>query len=324
MNFFFPTSEYDGLSPQVTAKAAQRFVSYLRSLPTNTVSDAWLTTGFAAAKEEAQQNNSLIFLYLHSPLHPQSERFCRTVLCHESMVEWLGNPNVAPLGYSIHTAQGAQLAQLLQATCFPLIALLQQPLSTSTTTSSSSTMNLLLRAEGPALLKWPVGNILPYLQSSLTRHETLLAEDLVRRLEREREAELRRQQDDEYHAALQADQERERQRIELEQAERQAEQSLRDALAEARAKVGDEPESGTVIRFTLPSGVKLNRRFVSTETIGTLKAFLTIYFHENEMEMGSIGLSTAFPRKSYQNDNETLDDAGLSPQAVLMVQDLDA
>ena len=159
----------------------------------------------------------------------------------------------------------------------------------------------------------------------------------LERLEREQETLLRQQQDAEYQEALLADQERERQQAEAaaEEERRRVEEEERVAAEErkaqavidnAREKLRDPPAAGgAMIRFVLPSGQKLNRRFYADDTIGACKAFVRLHCHENEVEMGAIGLSTNFPKKSYNDDHDlTLEDAGLTPQAVLMVQDLDA
>lgn len=319
----FPVSELDGLSSAVTAKAALQFQSYLRSLsPTSSstspaIGEIWSSNGFAAAKQAALESHALLLVYLHSPLHPQSRDFCQAVLNAPSMQAWLSQPLVEAVGYSIHSAQGRQLAQMLSVSSFPVLALLQP---------SRSSLSLLLRAEGPALIAWSMDRLLPHLQASATRHEVLLAEETARVMQREQEAELRRQQDAEYQQALQADRERERQRAAEQEQARLQEQEARDAIESARNKMGTEPSSGgTMVRFVLPSGVKLNRRFAEGSSIATLKAYLTVYCHENGVEMSRIGLSTSFPRQTYNdNDDVTLEEAGLSPQAVLMVQDLDA
>lgn len=174
----------------------------------------------------------------------------------------------------------------------------------------------------------------------------VVAEAEARRLQRQEELELRQQQDAEYQAALLADQERERmkqteaeqeaQRLEERQQQEQQHEAEQEAqLNQARAQVPPEPPLGgdqsgnvsvTAIRFVLPSGTKVMRRFYSNEKIAGLLSFLTVHFHDNEIAMSkNIGLSTNFPKKSYhENPNLTLEEAGLSPQAVLMVQDLDA
>ena len=361
------TDDYDGLSAAVTAKASQNFVAYLRSFhpggggaigangnggntngANNQSHQAWLTTGFAAAQEQSTQQQSILLVYLHSPLHRSSETFCKQVLCHDSMTAFINQPNITAFGVSIHTAQGAYLAQLLQATSYPFLALLQPRLNLSTSTtssnssSSSSTMSMVLRAEGPALTELSTLQILSHFQTALQRHQATVAEAEARRLQRQEESELRQQQDAEYQAALIADQERERMKREeadqeanrLQEIQQEEERQQAEAAAQlknAREQVPAEPKTGTsdpvtAIRFILPSGAKLNRKFYSEEKISGLIAFLIVHFHDNDINISkNIGISSNYPKKSYQDDpGLTLEEAGLASQAVLMVQDLDA
>lgn len=343
----FTGSDLDGLSDAVTAKAAQQFVVLLQSIAQSqatpatmessnhssqnvAIARAWNTVGFTSMQQEAVQTQSLIFVYLHSPLHRSATAFCRDTLLHPAMIEWLGQHGVQALGVSIHTAQGAHLASLLQATAFPVIALLHP--------KSTTSMSLIFKAQGPVLTQnFYMDHFLPNLQAALHRHLGVVAEHEMRRLQREQEAELRRQQDDEYHETLRQDQERERlQQVEMEQERkvqsaedervRQDEQEAQATIAKAESLVRPEPASGgAMVRFVLPSGTKLNRRFGSDETMAALQAFLRLHVHEKGLDMGRIGLSTNFPRKTYnEHDDQTLEELGLIPQAVLMVQDLDA
>ena len=339
----FPVGELDGLSPAVTAKAAQSFVNYVKSVAgapgPASPHETWSTQGFVAAKEEATESGSLLLLYLHSPLHRLADSYCRKVLCHDSLLHnILRQPNVLPLGMSIHSGQGAQLAQMLQVQAYPALALLQPPPRPNRGSSSSNrSMTLLFRAEGNSLMSLTADQLVPHLQLCVQRHQAILAEQEARRVQREQETLLRQQQDAEYQQALLADQERERQQAEAAaEAERQArlereraEAEQREAqrvIDEARAKVRESPATGGgMIRFTLPTGQKVDRRFHADDTIGVCKAFVRLHCHENEIEMGTIGLSTSYPKKSYNEDDDlTLTDAGLTPKAVLMVQDLDA
>jgi FAS-associated factor 2 len=331
----FPPGEFDGLEPAVTAKAAEQFVGYLKSLTTSTeqaasVAEAFSTLGFAALREEAVANNSIIVVYLHSPLHDEAKEMCQKLILQSTMLDFLKQPIVRTIGVSVHTSQGAQLAQQLGASSYPLLAMLQPG------QRASSGMQLLFKVEGLILAGMQINQLMPYLNATYTRHEVILAEQTARRIEREQEQELRRQQDEEYQATLRADQERERQR----QAEREAEEQKRreeeekerkkqeeeeSRLENAKSLIRPEPKSGgTRIRFTLPSGKKLDRRFESDETIASLKAFLTLHFAEDNPEIKNIALSTSFPKKTYDEDDQTLQESGLAPQAVLMVQDLDA
>lgn len=255
------------------------------------------------------------------------------------MMNFLRQPNLVCFGVSIHTAQGAQLASMLSVSSFPCLALLQ-PKNLGSSSNSSSTMNLVFKAEGPLLLSLHPEQLVNYLNMTLQRHQGALAEQEARRIEREQEAELRQQQDAEYQAALLADQERERQQQEEQEREqrRVKEQRAREKakqeeeenrIQNAQTLLRSAPEKGgTLIRFTLPTGTKVDRRFHNDETIKSLKAFLTIHFSEQTDEtknIRNIGLSTSFPKKTYDDmEDQTLAESGLSPQAVLMVQDLDA
>lgn len=338
--FLFPTHELDGLSPAVASKAAQSFVNYVRSVSPNSganVEEAWSTNGFAATMEEASQNGSLLLLYLHSPLHRSADTYCRKVLCHDALKSFLLQPNVMALGLSIHSGQGGQLAELLKATSYPVLALMQPPPRAATSSSQRTSMTLLLRVEGAVLINITADQLVPHLQPCLTRHQTILAEQEARRYEREQEVLLRQQQDAEYQAGLEADQARELAKLEVEaEAERQrcaeeervAEEArqTQGVLDQAKEHLREPPASGgAMIRFVLPSGTKLNRRFHADDSIATLKAFVRLNCHEKNMDMGEIGLSTNFPKNSYNEDQTlTLEEVGLLPQAVLMVQDLDA
>jgi hypothetical protein len=329
-----PAGEFDGLSPAVTEKAAQHFVSHLRSLATSpaqsaSISEAFSILGFAALKEEAVTTNSLIVIYIHAPLHRQATEMCQKLI-ETPMLDFLKQTNIKTLGASVHSSQGAQLAQQLGAASFPLLAMLQPG------TTVSAGMQLVFKAEGPAFLAMQPAQMLPFLNAMYTRHEVVLAEQMARRIEREQEQELRRQQDEEYHETLRADQERERQRQgereqeeervrKEEDRERQKLTEEKEFLGNAKALLRPEPASGgTRIRFVLPTGQKLDRRFENDESVKSLKAFLILHFSETNPEIKNIALSTSFPKKTYEEDDQTMLESGLSPQSVLMVQDLDA
>lgn len=345
----FPFVDTDGLAPAVTAKAAHQCVNYLKSLAVaaannnNTqqqqqvqnISHAWSTLGFAAVKQEAIATQSLVVVYLHSPLHSESSFFCTNVLNQEPVLSWLQQGNILATAYSIHTAQGAHLQSLLAVTQFPVLLVLQ-PIPNAT-----NTLQLVFKAQGSGQCAIP--HLLPLLHTVQNRHQTVLTELEVRRLQRQQEIELRRQQDEEYQATLRADQERERMRTEEQDylraqvaAAEQAEQDERDAAAQAlqtaQSLIRPEPEAGTpgavTLRFVLPTGVKMTRRFEADQTVAAIRAHLRIHFveHPEPAFSANIGLSTHFPKQTFteREDHWTLVEAGLAPQAVLMVQDLDA
>jgi FAS-associated factor 2 len=333
LELLFPLHDYDGLSPAVTAKAAEAFSAYLTKVQPSVSQLPWATMGFSACKAEAIQTNALLLIYLHAPLHRNADEVA-TTFCREEIVTILAEPHLLPLGISIHSGQGAHLAQLLNAAAYPLVAMLQP-------SRGSNSMEIILKIQGPVLVDMATATLARHLRGALQRHQHVLAEQETRRLQREQDALLRAEQDAAYHAALEADRQREREmeqereRIRQEQEDQEATQlrelqKKENRLDTARALLREEPISGSVaqIRFVLPSGKKVGRKFGSDETIEVLRAFLTVYFHDEGMpEMTNIGLSTNYPKKTFNTGADeamSLDDAGLAPQAVLMVQDLDA
>lgn len=332
--YLLPAGEFDGLSPAVTEKAAQHFVNYLKSLsasPTQqaSIDEAFSSLGFAAIRQEAVTTNSIVVVYLHSPLHRQATEFSKRLI-EPSMLEFLRQDNITALGCSIQTAQGASLSYQLGASCFPLLAILQPGRGTS------DGMKLVFKAEGPALLKIQLAHLLSLMSGTYRRHQVFVTEIEARRIEREQERDLRREQDAEYQQALLQDQERERRRQEEreeeqrriqeeEEREQQQARAEQERLDKAKALLNPEPTSGgTRVRFVLPSGRKLDRRFGNDETIGALKAFLILHFAEENPEVKNIALSSNFPKKTHSDDTKSLHESDLSPQAVLMVQDMDA
>ena len=338
-----PAGEYDGLSPAVTEKAAQQFVNHLKQLSTsptqtNSITQAYSTSGFVALKQEATSTSSLIVVYLHSPLHRKAEEMC-TKMIHPIILQFLNQDHIKTIGSSIHTSQGASLSHQLGASSFPVLALLQPGTGGGgSSRNSDAAAKLIFKAEGPSLLKLQPAQLLPLLNGTYQRFLSVVAEQTARRIEREQEQALRRQQDEEYQETLRQDQERERQREderlqeqrriqEEEERVQRAQQEEQDRLESAQALIRPEPTSGgTRIRFVLPSGQKLDRRFDNDETVGALKAFLILHFakEESTKNIKNIALTTNFPKKTHNEDLITLQESDLCPQSVLMVQDLDA
>jgi hypothetical protein len=56
-----------------------------------------------------------------------------------------------------------------------------------------------------------------------------------------------------------------------------------------------------------------------------MRAFLVLHFDENDdIGIENFQLSMNYPKKSLVDGEKTLESEGLCPQAVIMVQDLDA
>eukprot|EP00984_Skeletonema_dohrnii_P007969 scaffold2937_cov100-Skeletonema_dohrnii-CCMP3373.AAC.1 len=315
--------------------------------------------GYTSTMEEMTNNtpnnsnhNPLLLLYLHSPLHNQGTKFIHNFLCHPQLLKLLNdnteNGVVKCFGASVHSADGQRLRDMMEVTSFPFMALLSVKSSSSSSTNNNSniSMELLLRLESSQLFTIQPSQITTYLNTAITRHAQIIAEETARRLQREEDARLREEQNREYQEALLADQMREmerNERVERERREREEEEErMRLVLVKEQGRLedarrilelsGGEPAVGTKVgvarmRFTLPNGKKVDRRFHSSDTVEVLRAFLTLHLEETEgVEIKNFGLSTSFPKKTFgEEDNTlTLEEAGLAPQAVVMVQDLDA
>lgn len=201
---------------------------------------------------------------------------------------------------------------------------------------STTQLALLMRCQGNALTRLSLDQLREHLEIALTTHQTHVAELEMRRLQREQEIELRRQQDEEYQRALEEDRERERlqqreraaetERARIDEEKRLEEEAAKQrTLEDAHTKLREPPnDGGANIRFVLPSGTKLNRRFHGDDTIGHVKAFLKIHFETNHVSISNFSVSTSFPKKIFDDEATSMEQAGLCPQSVLMVQDLDA
>lgn len=380
-DFLLPLGEYEGMSQTSTEGASKQFTTYLKSTlltnatTSNDIVQLFTNKSYTDLQREATSADALILVFLHSPYHRSTDDVCRRLLCSPSMVRFMteNRDRVKAIGSCTSTSQGSSLSHSLLASSFPVLALLQ-PVNRSGRSSSTTTNNnnlaggiapgpvkLVFKAEGPTLMKLTAMQLTTLVTATYQKHERAVLEAATRRYEQEQASALRRQQDEEYQETLRQDQERERQRNEARlQAEREEEERRQEEerkiteeanrLDKARALLRDEPPKGTTgcarIRFRLPNGKQLDRRFEGDETIGSLKAFLVLHFASELPESKAsstpkksgddtmvkrVALSTNFPKRIYGgegnedgDDDKTLKECDLCPQAVLMVQDLDA
>lgn len=306
----------------------------------------------------------LLLIYLHAPLHPASHDFCTKTLSTTPTLELLSAYSAQGLVHcwagSVHSAEGNHLASTLKVVRYPFLALVKpNPTRRSAQNNATSagggrndivppaSLEVYLRMEGPALTSASSNTFQTYLQTALEAYQTQLSQQTQARIQRQEEIRLRQEQDAEYEAALQADRERaaakaqeaERAREEAERLEREA-QAVREAeeaavlaqqefLAKAQSllEARGEPAGGDVcakIRFVLPTGQKILRKFWPDDTVEVIRAFLVVYFSQNDVDITNFGLSMNYPKKDLVNEKCTVESEGLCPQAVVMVQDLDA
>ncbi|XP_010455471.1 PREDICTED: plant UBX domain-containing protein 10 [Camelina sativa] len=294
----------------------------------------FVSEGFMDALQRSRTSFKLLFVYLHSPDHPDTPVFCDGTLCSEAVVAFV-NENFVSWGGSIRSSEGFKMSNSLKASRFPFCAVVMP--------AANQRIALLQQVEGP---KSPE-EMLAILQRVVEDSSPTLVTARVEAEERRTNLRLREEQDAAYQAALEADQARERQRQEeAERLEREAaeaakklkeeeearERAEREAAEREAARVrmrqekalalGDEPEKGpdvTQVLVRFPNGERKGRRFESEAKIQTLYDYVDSLGVLNTEEYSLI---TNFPRTVYGRDKESmsLKDAGLHPQASLFIE----
>lgn len=321
------------VSLSTAASEAMDFVSKFES-EYGTIHPNFVSEGFMDALQRSRHEFKLLFVYLHSPDHPDTPSFCEGTLCSQVMSEFV-NENFVAWGGSIRASEGFKMSNSLKASRFPFCAVVMA--------ATNQRIALLQQVEGP---KSPE-ELLTMLQRVLEESAPVLVPARLEAEERRNNIRLREEQDAAYQAALEADQARERQRreeqerLEREAAEAEKKQKEEEEARERAAReaaereaeliklreeksrlLGPEPEKGpdvTQVLVRLPNGERKGRRFHCNATIQSLYDFVD---SSASLEIGSYTLVTNFPRVLYGPDklSLTLEQVGLHPQASLFVE----
>ncbi|XP_057850927.1 plant UBX domain-containing protein 10 [Cryptomeria japonica] len=299
---------------------------------------AFQRAGFMEALQTSREEFKLLFVYLHSPEHPNTMGFCQDTLCSEVVVDFV-NQNFVTWGGNVRASEGFKMSNSLKASTFPFCAVVMP--------ATNQRIALLQQVEGP---KTPT-ELLEVLQRVVEESGAVLAAARIEEEERRHNRRLREEQDAAYQAALEADQARERERqAEAERLQREAaeaerrrkeqeeamaraaqEAAEREAALERRRQekamaLGVEPEKGsdvTQVLVRFPNGERKERRFYSSAMIQSLYDYVDSL---NCLNVEKYSLVTNFPRVVYGPDKFALSlrEAGLHPQASLYVQVEDA
>ncbi|KAE8055077.1 hypothetical protein FH972_011942 [Carpinus fangiana] len=290
--------------------------------------------GFMDALQRSRSAFKLMFVYLHSPDHPDTPAFCERTLCSEAIAAFV-NENFVSWGGSIRASEGFKMSNSLKASRFPFCAVVMA--------ATNQRIALLQQVEGP---KSPE-EMLTILQKVLEESAPVLVAARLDAEERLTNVRLREEQDAAYRAALEADQARERQRreeqdrlvreaVDAETKRMDEEEARKRAAREAAEKeaalakirqekalsLGAEPEKGpnvTQVLVRFPTGERKDRRFHSSATIQSLYDYVDSL---GCLEVESYSLVSNFPRVVYGQEklSMSLKDAGLHPQASLFVE----
>ncbi|KAG5191758.1 hypothetical protein JKP88DRAFT_266399 [Tribonema minus] len=276
-----------------------------------------------------------LLVYLHSPLHEDTPDFCKT-LTSETMAEFMAQ-NFLAWGGSVWHADAYSVSNQLGACTYPFMALLL---------CSPDQVQVMERFEG----KLSCEAILERAGAAMARFQDQLDRARRAQAERDQARRLREEQDAEFHAALEADrrlhEDRERERRDAQRAEAEAQRQVELAAAqeadeadrraqrlrELRDGIGQEPPPGpqaTRLRMQLPNGTKLDRRFAKDAPLRAVQDFLELHFLEAPpgARIARFSMNTNYPKRTYAGADDlaaSLDAAGLHPQALLLILDLDA
>jgi FAS-associated factor 2 len=143
----------------------------------------------------------------------------------------------------------------------------------------------------------------------------------------ERGFRIREMQKYEFDMARQQDLNAKRQREEAERMQKQEEEKvIKEILMKEEARKNKKellpPEASETdpnaceIAFRLPTGKRLVRRFLRTDTIEALYVYVSL---SNDLADCTYEIAQAIPRKVYSNMNATLESEGLAPKAALQV-----
>ncbi|XP_009793282.1 plant UBX domain-containing protein 10-like [Nicotiana sylvestris] len=321
------------VSVSASASEAMNFVNIFER-DFGSIRPNFIAEGFMDALQRSRHEFKLLFVYLHSPEHPDTPMFCERTLCNEALVAFI-NENFVSWGGSIRASEGFKMSNSLKASRFPFCAVVMA--------ATNQRIALLQQVEGP---KSPE-ELLTALQRVLEESAPVLFSARLEAEERRTNIRLREEQDAAYRAALEADQARERQRKEeQERQEREAAEAERKrkeeeeareraareatereaALAKMREEkllsLGPEPEKGpdvTQVLVRFPTGERKERRFHCTTTIQSLYDYVDSL---GCLEVERYSLVSNFPRTVYGSEKLALSlkDAGLHPQASLFVE----
>ncbi|RXH78033.1 hypothetical protein DVH24_040004 [Malus domestica] len=294
----------------------------------------FVSEGFVDALQRSRNSFKLLFVYLHSPDHPDTPSFCERTLCSEMLVAYI-NENFVSWGGSIRASEGFKMSNSLKASRYPFCAVVMA--------ATNQRIVLLQQVEGP---KSPE-EMLSILNRVVEESASVLGAARHEAEQRRINIRLREEQDAAYRAALEADQARENQRreeqerLEREAAEaerkRQEQEEARERAAQEAAEkeaalarmrqekalsLGAEPEKGpdvtqVVVRF--PTGQRKERRFHSTALIQSLYDFVDSM---GCVDAENYSLVSNFPRVVYGPEKLSLSlkEAGLHPQASLFLE----
>jgi len=288
---------------------------------------------YSQALNTAKKDLQFLLVYLHGDDHQDTRHFCRSTLCNEAVVAFI---EAHSLFWACNTAspEGYRVSQALRENTYPYLALI---------VLRDNRMTVVSKIEGD------IGGdeLIARLTRVIDENESSLISERAEREERSFNQTLRAEQDVAYEESLRADQEKARKKREEQEAIERAEQEEIDRTLEEtrrleeivqrkirlRNEIPEEPmadDSDSIrILLKLPSGIRLERRFLKTHSIQNLYNY--IFVHEAAPD--DFKVVANYPRREIPcqpadtepaGEQATFESIGLGKSEMLFVTDNEA
>lgn len=285
---------------------------------------------YSQALEEAKKDLKFLVVYLHSPEHQDSARFCRRTLSAQSVCDFVSENNMIFWACSVELNEGYRVSQALRESTYPFLAVI---------VLRQNKMMMVGRIEGYI----GADDLVARMTAIVRDNEAFIVAARAEREERQMNQNIRVEQDLAFQETLRQDQENERKKREAEEKKRREEEEEERTLQEERNRkdkirkmkidlvteipeepAKDHPEALRVV-VKLPEGQRLERRFLRSHSLKCL--YFYVFCHPDSPD--EFDITTNFPRKVLQckpedEKVETFAEAGFDKSMMLFVNDLEA
>lgn len=220
----------------------------------------------------------------------------------------------------IQSFKGSELVDMLGCTSFPFFALI---------VPDGSNLSIGSRIPSPKTHK----DVLDSINKCKLKWDLKLRQKKREKEEREYERKIRDEQNYEYERSLELDKQKALEKKKKEEIEHQETlakkkelQSKKLQIKELRKQFSEEPLSNFVtIRFTLPSGKRAERKFLSSNTLEHAYSYALILmedFNEHlDNESADILLVSPCPRNIFKDLTKTFEDSGFKRGGVIVIEE---
>lgn len=269
----------------------ERFVSSFEARY-GTTHPAFFAGTFLEAAAFARSRFQLLVVYLHSEMHGDTPQFCSATLCSPAVVAFLGERFVVWAG-DVREKEGFAISNALRASEFPFVGVILANTHNGRPGVIATLPGLRDSSEFVAALVSIADGQGATLLDQARDHDHRETESRA----------LREQQHAAFQQSLQADQEKDRRRLEDERRRCQELEAAERARAERRAKLpAVEPPEGKgaiTVAVRLPGGQRIKRRFSCDDSLQTVFAFVDGSMPGGADADQTYSLCTNFPRTSF-------------------------